>query len=190
MNNERSNGERGQGAGGRQDNRSRRPASGKGFAAEAPIKENEKRKEEEKRRNSQERDRRSKKDHIYEEDESKSRLKNKPGRFIKPEPVKAEPEEEQIKVITLPDNITIKDLADKMKVPAAGIIKKLFMEGKIVTLNQEISYDEAESIAIEYDIICEKEVKVDVIEELLKEDEENGGGYGSQTAGYLRHGTR
>ena len=172
-NNERSNGERGQGAGGRQDNRSRRPAPGKGFAAEAPIKENEKRKEEEKRRNSQERDRRSKKDHIYEEDESKSRLKNKPGRFIKPEPVKAEPEEEQIKVITLPDNITIKDLADKMKVPAAGIIKKLFMEGKIVTLNQEISYEEAESIAIEYDIICEKEVKVDVIEELLKEDEEN-----------------
>ena len=76
-------------------------------------------------------------------------------------------------MITLPDNITIKDLADKMKVPAAGIIKKLFMEGKIVTLNQEISYDEAESIAIEYDIICEKEVKVDVIEELLKEDEEN-----------------
>ena len=172
-NNERSNGERGQSAGGRQDNRSRRPAPGKGFAAEAPIKENEKRKEEEKRRNSQERDRRSKKDHIYEEDESKSRLKNKPGRFIKPEPVKAEPEEEQIKVITLPDNITIKDLADKMKVPAAGIIKKLFMEGKIVTLNQEISYEEAESIAIEYDIICEKEVKVDVIEELLKEDEEN-----------------
>ena len=172
-NNERSNGERGQGAGGRQDNRSRRPAPGKGFAAEAPIKENEKRKEEEKRRNSQERDRRSKKDHIYEEEESKSRLKNKPGRFIKPEPVKAAPEEEQIKVITLPENITIKDLADKMKVPAAGIIKKLFMEGKIVTLNQEISYEEAESIAIEYDIICEKEVKVDVIEELLKEDEEN-----------------
>ncbi|HJC55979.1 MAG TPA: translation initiation factor IF-2 [Candidatus Eisenbergiella intestinipullorum] len=172
-NGERANGDRAQGAGGRQDNRSRRPAPGKGFAAEAPIKENEKRKEEEKRRNSQERDKRSKKDHIYEEDESKSRLKNKPGRFIKPEPVKAAPEEEQIKVITLPENITIKDLADKMKVPAAGIIKKLFMEGKIVTLNQEISYEEAESIAIEYDIICEKEVKVDVIEELLKEDEEN-----------------
>ena len=171
-NNERSGGERAQGAGGRQDNRFRKPAPGKGFAAEAPIKENEKHREEEKRRNSQERDRRSKKDHIYEEDESKSRLKNKPGRFIKPEPVKAAPEEEQIKVITLPENITIKDLADKMKVPAAGIIKKLFMEGKIVTLNQEISYEEAESIAIEYDIICEQEVKVDVIEELLKEDEE------------------
>ncbi len=87
--------------------------------------------------------------------------------------MKAEAEEEQIKVITVGDTITIKDLADKMKVPAAGIIKKLFLEGKVVTLNQEISYDDAESIAIDYDIICEKEVKVDVIEELLKEDEEN-----------------
>ena len=171
---ERSGNERGQGQGGRQDNRFRKPAPGKGFAADAPIKENEKHREEEKRRNSQERDRRSKKDHIYEEDnEAKSKLKNKPGRFIKPEPVKAQPEEEQIKVITLPENITIKELADKMKVQAAAIIKKLFMEGKIVTLNQEISYEDAESIAIEYDIICEKEVKVDVIEELLREDEEN-----------------
>ena len=39
-------------------------------------------------------------------------------------------------------------------------------------MNQEISYEDAENIAIDYDIICEKEVKVDVIEELLKEDEE------------------
>ena len=60
-----------------------------------------------------------------------------------------------------------------MKLQPAAIIKKLFLEGKIVTLNQEISYEDAENIAIDYDIICEREVKVDVIEELLKEDEEN-----------------
>ena len=59
-----------------------------------------------------------------------------------------------------------------MKMQPAAIIKKLFLEGKIVTVNQEISYEDAENIAIDYDIICEKEVKVDVIEELLKEDEE------------------
>ena len=81
--------------------------------------------------------------------------------------------EEQIKVITVPETITIKELADKMKLQPAAIIKKLFLEGKIVTLNQEISYEDAENIAIDYDIICEREVKVDVIEELLKEDEEN-----------------
>ena len=81
--------------------------------------------------------------------------------------------EEVIKVITIPDVITIKDLADKMKIQPSAIVKKLFLEGKIVTVNQEISYEDAENIAIEYEIICEKEVKVDVIEELLKEDEEN-----------------
>ena len=59
-----------------------------------------------------------------------------------------------------------------MKMQPAAIIKKLFLQGKIVTVNQEISYEDAENIAIDYDIICEKEVKVDVIEELLKEDEE------------------
>ena len=75
-------------------------------------------------------------------------------------------------MITIPDTITIKDLADKMKMQPAAIIKKLFLQGKIVTVNQEISYEDAENIAIEYDIICEKEVKVDVIEELLKEGEE------------------
>ena len=40
-------------------------------------------------------------------------------------------------------------------------------------MNQESSYEDAENIAMEYDILCEKEVKVDVIEELLKEDEED-----------------
>ena len=73
----------------------------------------------------------------------------------------------------LPESITIKELAEKMKLQPAAIIKKLFLEGKIVTVNQEISYEDAENIAMEYDILCEKEGKVDVIEELLKEDEED-----------------
>ncbi len=135
----------------------------------APIKDTEKHREEEKRRISQEKDKRNKKDHFYEEEEA---LKNKPGRFIKPEKKKEEVVEEVIKVIVLPDTITIKDLADKMKLQPSVIVKKLFMEGKIVTVNQEISYEDAENIAMEYDILCEKEVKVDVIEELLREEEE------------------
>ena len=95
------------------------------------------------------------------------------GRFIKPEVKKAEEPEEQIKVITIPDKLTIKELADKMKLQPSAIIKKLFLAGQIVTVNSELSYEEAENIAIEYDIICEKEVQVDVIEELLKEEEED-----------------
>jgi len=143
---------------------------GKGFAGEAPGKDMEKKREEDKRRFSQERDKRSKKDHIYEEEDM---MKNKPGRFIKPEKKKEEVVEEVIKVITLPESITIKELADKMKIQPAAIVKKLFLEGKIVTVNQEITYEDAENIAMEYEILCEKEVKVDVIEELLKEDDED-----------------
>lgn len=108
---------------------------------------------------------------IYEEEE-KTALKNKAGRFIKPEK-KETAAEEQIKVITLPEKLTIKELADKMKMQPSVIIKKLFLAGQIVTLNTEVSYEEAENIAIEYEIMCEKEVQVDVIEELLKEEEED-----------------
>ena len=157
------------GNGGQRDN-FRKPGAGKGFVADAPIKDAEKHRDEEKRRISQEKDKRSRKDFIYEEEDTQ--VKNKPGRFIKPEKKKEEVAEEVIKVIVLPDTITIKELAEKMKIQSSAIIKKLFLEGKIVTLNQEISYEEAENIAMEYDILCEKEVKVDVIEELLKEDEE------------------
>ena len=53
------------------------------------------------------------------------------------------------------------------------IVKKLFMEGVMVTVNQEIDFEKAEEIALGFDIIAEKEEKVDVIAELLKEDEED-----------------
>ncbi len=163
--------DRGGRSNGGQGDRFRDSKPGKGFGGDAaPIKDTEKHREEEKRRISQEKDKRNKKDHFYEEEEA---LKNKPGRFIKPEKKKEEVVEEVIKVIIVPEKITIKDLAEKMKMQPAAIIKKLFMEGKIVTVNQEISYEDAENIAMEYDILCEKEVQVDVIEELLKEDEES-----------------
>ncbi len=140
---------------------------------ESPVKDQEKHRDEEKRRIGQERDKRSKKDLIYEEDDVKVSGKNKAGRFIKPEKKAEEVQEEQIKVIVIPESLTIKELADKMKMQPSVIIKKLFLQGQIVTVNSELSYEEAENVAIEYDIICEKEVKVDVIEELLKEDEED-----------------
>ena len=157
---------------GGQDNKFRKPAASKGFMPESPVKDQEKHRDEEKRRISQEKDKRSKKDLIYEEDEVKVSGKNKAGRFIKPEKKVEEVKEEQIKVIVIPDSLTIKELADKMKMQPSVIIKKLFLQGQIVTVNSELTYEEAENIAIEYEIICEKEEKVDVIEELLKEEEE------------------
>ena len=167
------NNDRNQRGNGGQDNRFRKNSSPKDFAPEAPRADMEKHRDEEKRRANQDRDKRSKKDLIYEDDDMAMKNRNKAGRFIKPEKKVEEAVEEQIKVITVPDTLTIKDLADKMKIQPSAIIKKLFLQGKIVTLNSEISFEDAENIAIEYEIICEKEVKVDVIEELLKEDEED-----------------
>ena len=91
---------------------------------------------------------------------------------IKKPAKKEEKQEETIKQLILPDSLTIKELADKMKVQPSVVVKKLFMQGKIVTINQEIDYDTAEEIALEFNCICDHEEKVDVIAELLKEDEE------------------
>lgn len=105
----------------------------------------------------------------YDRDEQVKVKKTGKGAFIKPEVVKQV--EETIKSITLPEVITIKELAEKMKQKSADIIKKLFLKGQIVTLNTELSYEDAENIAVEYDILCEKEEKVDVIAELVQDSE-------------------
>ncbi|MDD6207843.1 MAG: translation initiation factor IF-2 [Clostridiales bacterium] len=112
----------------------------------------------------------------YDHDREKPMKKdpNRKGAFIKPKPVVVEPEpDDGIKSIILPESLTLKELADKMKVPAAAVVKKLFLKGQMVSINQDLTYEEAEDIALEYNYIAEKEVVVDVIEELLKEDEED-----------------
>ncbi|MBQ2902005.1 MAG: translation initiation factor IF-2 [Agathobacter sp.] len=90
-----------------------------------------------------------------------------------PQPQKPKEDPNEIKTITLPEKMTIKDLADAMKVQPSVIIKNLFMKGKMVTMNHDVTFEEAEEIALEFNFICEQEEKVDVIAELLKEDEEN-----------------
>ena len=124
-------------------------------------------------KNAHKNDRFDKRDRV-EDGKAKSGLKGgKPqkGAFIMPVK-KEEAKVETVKVITLPDTITIRDLADKMKLQPSAIVKKLFLQGKMVTVNQEVDYEQAEEIAMEFDVLCEKEEKVDVIAELLKEEED------------------
>ena len=90
-----------------------------------------------------------------------------------PQPQKPKEDPNEIKTITLPEKMTIKELADAMKLQPSVIIKNLFMKGKMVTMNHDVTFEEAEEIALEFNFICEQEEKVDVIAELLKEDEEN-----------------
>ncbi|MCI9440067.1 MAG: translation initiation factor IF-2 [Ruminococcus sp.] len=106
------------------------------------------------------------------ENKGKKGKKQKPIAEAKKPPQKAALVEE-IKQIILPEVLTLKELADKMKIVPSVIVKKLFLQGKVVTVNQEIDYDTAEEIAMEFNILCEKEEVVDVIEELLKEEEED-----------------
>ena len=85
---------------------------------------------------------------------------------------KQQPEEDVIRTLVLPEKLTIRELADKMKVQPSVIVKKLFLKGTMVTVNQEVDYEQAEEIALEFNCICEPEEKVDVIAELLKEEED------------------
>ena len=90
-----------------------------------------------------------------------------------PRPKKQTPVEPVIKTVILPEVLTVGELADKIKVPVAQLIKKLFMAGKMLNVNSELDFDAAGDIALEYNYIAELEEQVDVIEELLKEDEED-----------------
>ena len=90
-----------------------------------------------------------------------------------PAPKKQEPVEPVTKTIKLPEVLTVGELASKIKVPVAQLIKKMFMAGKMYNVNSDLPFDEAADIALEYNFIAEEEEKVDVIEELLREEEED-----------------
>ncbi len=84
-----------------------------------------------------------------------------------------EQEKEKVSMITIPEVISIKELAEKMKMQSSALIKELFLKGKVVTLNQEIDFETAEEIAMEHEILCEMIQKVDIIEEMLKENDDD-----------------
>ena len=88
-------------------------------------------------------------------------------------PQPREEKKEEVKEIVLPEKMTIRELAEKMKMQPSVIVKKLFMQGMMVTVNHEIDFEKAQEIALDFDIIAEQEEKVDVIAELLKEEEED-----------------
>lgn len=129
------------------------------------------------RQKAKDKDAYKKKDYRQDDREDRKVKQTKKGKPA-PQPQKPQPKveqkvEEKISMITIPEILTIKELADKMKIQPSAIVKKLFMQGKIVTVNQEVDFETAEEIAMEFEVLCEKEEVVDVIEELLKEDEED-----------------
>ena len=171
------------------DGSQRRPSSQRrDFSRSESVEEEPLRKESRKdREKSKERDRekereRDNRDRDREKDFDRERPakkdnKRKEGKKAeapkKEAPKKQEPVEPVIKSIKFPEVLTVSELASKIKVPVAQLIKKLFMAGKLYNVNSDLSFDEAADIALEYNYIAEEEEKVDVIEELLKEEEED-----------------
>ena len=73
-----------------------------------------------------------------------------------------EAEEEQIKVVALPDSMTVMEFAEYLNKPATQIIKALMLKGVMAGLNQQIEFEQAEEIAMDMGILVEHEVEEDI----------------------------
>ncbi|SEF45757.1 translation initiation factor IF-2 [Caloramator fervidus] len=79
---------------------------------------------------------------------------------------------EEVGIVSIPDSIRVSEFAEKIKRPATEILKKLLLMGVMVTINQEISFEVAEKIAEQYNILLEKETKQEREEELINDFED------------------
>ena len=91
---------------------------------------------------------------------------------VRPTPPAPKKEDLTPKVIAIPELISIHDLAEKMKIQPSVIIKKLFLAGKMVTVNSELDFDAAGELAMEMNFDPVPEEKEDVIGKMLEDVED------------------
>ena len=107
----------------------------------------------------------SKKDRLIQEDEArKLKMKTAPKVVIEPK----EP-----KLIHIPALLTLKELAELMNKSGSELVKSLMKKGQMIAINQEIDYETAAEIAMDYNILAEEKVEVDILEELFGEEPED-----------------
>ena len=75
--------------------------------------------------------------------------------------------------VSIPDEITVGELALRLKATAAEVIKKLFMMGTMVTVNDVIDFDTASLAAMEFHAKVEKEVVVTIEERIIDDSEDD-----------------
>ena len=161
-------------------NSDRRPRPVKSDAAEVPVdnkkssgRKGDKSRDKEKEERRENRETRSRRDEKRSKKNDLRNMDDMGGERRKKQPKKQEKKEEiVIKTVTLPEVLTIGEFAAKIKQPVGALLKKLFLEGRMVTVNTDITYEEAEMMALEYNIICEPEEKIDIVEEALKDIED------------------
>ncbi len=91
---------------------------------------------------------------------------------VRPTPPAPKKEDLTPKVIEIPELISIHDLAERMKIQPSVIIKKLFLAGKMVTVNSELDFDAAGELAMEMNFDPVPEEKEDVIGKMLEDVED------------------
>ncbi|MBP1569409.1 MAG: translation initiation factor IF-2 [Oscillospiraceae bacterium] len=116
---------------------------------------------------------------------SKQKLNQKSKQQGKPKKSKHEMEQEKLKKlemerqrrqkleITIPDEITVGDLALKLKIASSEIIKRLMLQGMMVSVNEVIDYDTAALIAMDIGAKVEKEVVVTIEDRLIDDSEDD-----------------
>ncbi len=120
----------------------------------------------------------------YNQGSSKQKLKKQNNRDVNSKKEKERLAMEKIKrevfekakntqlSITVPDEISVGELATRLKVNANEVVKKLFMMGVMATVNEVVDYDTAYLIADELGVKVTKEVVVTIEEKLFDEEED------------------
>jgi len=85
----------------------------------------------------------------------------------------AEQRKKQQIIITVPEEITVGDLAKLLRMTATEVIKKLMSLGVMATVNEVIDYDTAEIVATELGAKVEKEVVVTIEDQIIEEEVED-----------------
>ena len=86
--------------------------------------------------------------------------------------IEAERANKKITVV-LPEEISVGDLALKLKMTAAEVIKKLFVLGQMATINDMLDYDTAEIVATELGAKVQKEVVVTIEDRIIDATEDD-----------------
>lgn len=97
----------------------------------------------------------------------------KDGKNIKQAKKAAPPVKKQPLKITIPDEITVGELAQRLKVTAGEVVKKLMMMGMMASVNEVIDYDTAYFVADELGAEVSKEVVVTIEEKLFDQTEDD-----------------
>ena len=100
-------------------------------------------------------------------------IKEQPKQEIEPEEMDFEEEEAyDSNAIIIGDTIVVGDLAKKLDIAASEVIMKLIKLGIMANINQEIKFETAEKIALDYDILLEREEKEEEAADIIIEEDE------------------